>query len=199
MPDTGLVTKGYPKIFWYFVVVEALIAAGYADFSLMAFHFKRTALLKDDWIPLFYAVAMFSEGLSALLLGKIYDKIGITIMVFTTFFSLFFAPLVFGLPHYFAGGFGWALAGIILWGIGMGAQESLLKAAVADVIPVEKRGMGFGVFNTAFGIFWFIGSVIMGRLYDLSITWLVGFSMILQAIALLALLFVTFKHSKRFS
>jgi MFS family permease len=126
VPDTALITKGYPRVFWYYIGVGMLIAAGYADFSLISFHFKRTALLKDEWIPIFYSIAMCSEGLSALVLGKLYDKIGILVMLFTTVVSLLFAPLVFGLPPYFDSGFHMALLGVILWGIGMGAQESLL-------------------------------------------------------------------------
>lgn len=180
-------TKGYPRIFWYYILVGALIAAGYADYSLIAYHFKKTALVRDEWIPLFYALAMCSEGFSALILGKVYDKIGVLVMVFTTIVSLLFAPLVFGFPPYLSGGFHMALLGVILWGIGMGAQESLLKAAVADAIPADRRGRAFGLFNTAFGIAWFAGSVLMGRLYDVSLPGLVVFSVGLQGLAVVGL------------
>jgi MFS family permease len=196
VPDTALITKGYPRVFWYYIGVGMLIAAGYADFSLISFHFKRTALLKDEWIPIFYSIAMCSEGLSALVLGKLYDKIGILVMLFTTVVSLLFAPLVFGLPPYFDSGFHMALLGVILWGIGMGAQESLLKAAVADAIPTDRRGRAFGVFNTAFGISWFGGSVLMGHLYDVSLEWLVIFSVGLQLMAVAGLTWVIL-HDRR--
>ena len=43
--------------------------------------------------------------------------------------STLFAPLVF------LGGFYPALGGMALWGIGMGAQESILRAAIAGMIP----------------------------------------------------------------
>jgi len=195
--DTALVTKGYPRIFWGYIVVGVLIAAGYADYSLIAFHFKRTALMKDDWIPVFYAIAMGSEGLSALLLGKLYDRIGIWVMLFTTLLSLLFAPLVFGFPPWFQGGFHTALLGVILWGIGMGAQESLLKAAVADAIPTDRRGRAFGVFNAAFGVSWFVGSVAMGRLYDTSRPALVVFSVALQLLAVVGLAGLITRRRKR--
>lgn len=55
----------------------------------------------------------------------------------------------------FMGGFDWAIVGMIVWHIGMGAQESILKAAVAELIPVYKRNTAFGLFNTGVGIFWF--------------------------------------------
>ena len=81
-----------------------------------------------------------------------------------------------------------ALIGMALWGIGMGAQDSLLKAVLTDVVPIEKRSTAFGVFDTGFGIAWFLGSAAMGLLYDKSILVLVLFSVVLQ-IAALPLLF----------
>ncbi|MCX8034246.1 MAG: MFS transporter, partial [Thermodesulfovibrio sp.] len=80
----------------------------------------------------------------------------------------------------FLGGFYSALFGMILWGVGMGAQESIMRAAVSLLVPREKRGIGYGVFNTGYGLFWFLGSLILGVLYDFSMNALVIFSVILQ-------------------
>jgi len=170
-----------------------LVAAGYADFSLIAYHFKKTALMQDDTIPLLYSAAMACEGIAALALGKLFDKLGIKTMIAATFISLFFAPLVF------LGSFGWAVTGMIVWGIGMGAQESVLKAAIADLIPTFKRGTGFGLFNTAFGLFWFGGSALMGYLYDTSINALIIFSMGTQLMAIIALIISVLLRSKKIS
>ncbi len=84
---------------------------------------------------------------------------------------------------------------MIFWGIGMGAQESILKAAVADLIPVNRRGTAFGLFNTVFGLFWFAGSAVMGFLYDRSVNALIIFSITAQAIAIILLAFVSAKKS----
>jgi predicted MFS family arabinose efflux permease len=97
----------------------------------------------------------------------------------------------------FQGDIYWALTGMILWGIGMGAQESVLKASIANVIPLRKRATAFGLFNAGFGIFWFIGSAVMGRLYDLSINYLVIFSLITQALAILTLWLVSFIQTEK--
>ncbi len=174
-------SSGYSKYFWLYLLAVVFIAAGYADFSLIAYHFKKTAIMQDESIPLLYAAAMACEGVAALVLGKLFDRLGMKTMIAATCISLFFAPMVF------LGGFGWAVAGMIVWGIGMGAQESILKAAMADLIPARKRGTGFGLFNTAFGVFWFIGSALMGYLYDLSINALIIFSVSTQLIAVIVL------------
>jgi predicted MFS family arabinose efflux permease len=73
---------------------------------------------------------------------------------------------------------------MVLWGIGMGAQNSLLKAMLADVIAPSKRSTGFGLFYTAFGVAWFLGSAAMGLLYDKSLFTLIMFSVAFQLVAL---------------
>jgi hypothetical protein len=55
----------------------------------------------------------------------------------------------------FLGGVPLAVAGVVLWGIGMGWQESIMRSVVADLTPKERRASAFGLFNTGFGILWF--------------------------------------------
>jgi MFS-type transporter involved in bile tolerance (Atg22 family) len=62
----------------------------------------------------------------------------------------------------------------------MGAQESITRAAVAGMISPEKRASGYGIFNASYGLVWFLGSALMGLLYDVSLPALVGFSMLTQ-------------------
>ena len=155
-----------------------MIAAGFADFSLIAFHFQKAASVPQVDIPLFYAVAMRAGALSNLLLGRLFDRIGFPIVFIAFFIGVLFAPLVF------LGGFWLALIGMAVWGIGMGAQNSLLKAILTYLMPITKRSTGFGLFYTCYGIAWFTGSATMGFLYDKWLTALVLFSMILQLAAL---------------
>ena len=169
-----LETKGFKRVYWIYLAAVALIAAGFVDFPLIAFHFKNSLVTSDILIPVFYAVAMGVDALAALIFGRLFDKIGLSIMIVAAVLSAFFAPLVF------LGGFYSALVGIALWGIGLGAQESIMRAAIAGMSPIEKRGTAYGVFNTIFGVFWFIGSLTMGILYNISIVYLVIFSMVAQ-------------------
>ena len=77
-----------------------------------------------------------------------------------------------------------ALIGMVLWGIGMSAQGSLLQAMLTAVIPPQKRSTAFGLFDTGYGIAWFLGSAVMGLLYDKSIVAVALFSLALQLAAL---------------
>lgn len=166
------------KLFWIYTFAAAFIAAGYADFSLMAYHFKKMSVIADNWIPLFYTVAMGTEASAAFYFGRLFDRIGIKALVVALLLSSGFAPLVF------LGSFQFALLGIVLWGLGMGAQESIMRAAIAKLVPAEKRGVAYGTFNSIFGLSWFLGSALMGRLYDVSLTGLIIFSILTQLAAI---------------
>ncbi|MEK7733317.1 MAG: MFS transporter, partial [Planctomycetota bacterium] len=182
-----LETKGFSRKFWIYLAAVACIAAGYADFPLIAYHFKKVSNVSDAWIPVFYSIAMGVDALAALFFGYLFDKKGLSILIFAALGSMLFAPLVF------LGNFPFALAGMAIWGMGMGAQESVMRAAIADMVPANRRGTGYGIFNTGYGVFWFFGSAIMGMLYDFSLTSLIAFSVVTQ-LAAVPLLFLVRKR-----
>lgn len=173
-----LETKGFPTVYWLYLAGAALTAAGFADFPLVAFHFQKTALVSQHVIPLFYALAMAMGAVASLLFGRWFDKLGWWVLLPAFFLAALSAPFTF------LGGFTLALIGMALWGLGMGVQDSLLKAMLTKVVSPKKRGTAFGVFDTAFGIAWFAGSAVMGLLYAKSIPALVLFSVLLQLAAL---------------
>lgn len=170
----ALTTKGLPRSFWLYLVAAALIAVGYADFPLIAFHFQKEAVISAAVIPLFYTLAMGADALAALLCGRLFDRIGLTTLAIVSFLAALFAPLVF------LGNAPVALLGTALWGVGVGAQESIMRAAVASMVAADRRGTAYGLFSMGFGVFWFIGSALLGILYDVSLLILVAFSSVMQ-------------------
>ena len=177
--STQRVTTHYlTRPYWIYLGGGALIAAGFTDFALIGFHFQKAHAVPTNLIPVFYAVAMASSALAALVFGRLFDKFGGNIALLAFFISAASAPFVFLGTSFFA------LIGMILWGIGMGAQDSCLKAVLSEVVPSEKRSTAFGIFDTGFGVAWFAGSAIMGLLYDKSILALILFSVVLQLLAL---------------
>lgn len=170
-------TKGFPPVFWSYLAAVALIAAGFLDFPLIAYHFQKTGTVEPGWIPVYYAVAMGVDGLAALLFGRLFDRWGIRIMASVGLISGLVAPFVF------LGDFSLGLVGMVCWGIGMGAQESVMRAALARMVSTQRRATAYGVFNAGYGLFWFVGSAIMGLLYDSSLPALIGVSVALQLAA----------------
>lgn len=178
--------RGQHKTFWIYLAGAALLAAGYVDFPLIAYHFKKTGVAPDVWIPMLYAMAMGAEALFAPMIGKGFDRFGMTVLIISSLLAAGFVPLVFYFGHSQSG----LWLGMALWGLGLSAQESAMKAAVADLVPPERRGSGFGLFNMGYGFAWFFGSALMGVLYDYSLATLVGFSIGCQLLALPVLLVV---------
>jgi len=179
-----LKTKGLGKIYWIYIAAVVLIALGFADFSLIAYHFQKSSLISPDTIPIFYAVAMGVDALAALIFGRLFDRMGMWALIIATSLSALFAPLVFW------GGFTLALLGMALWGVGIGAQESIMRAAVAGMSPIKVRGSAYGVFSTFFGFAWFLGSLTMGILYDFSLNFLIIFSLAAQLLSIIPLFLI---------
>jgi len=174
MASVELQTTGFPRVFWLYLAAVSLIAAGYADFPLIAYHFEKVSAVPKIWIPIFYAVAMGVDALSALFFGRLFDRVGLSILIVVSLLSCIFAPLVF------LGGFYLALVGMALWGVGMGSQESIMRAAIAGMVPMDRRSTAYGIFNAGFGLLWFLGSALMGVLYDVSVPSLILFSVVMQ-------------------
>jgi MFS family permease len=181
-------TPNLTRAYWIYLAAGALIAAGFADFALIGFHFQKAHIVPTNLIPVFYAAAMGSSALAAIPLGRLFDKFGASISLIAFLISAAAAPLVFLGQSYFA------LAGMVLWGVGMSAQGSLLQAMLTGVIPPQKRSTAFGLFDTGYGIAWFLGSATMGLLYGKSILAVVLFSVILQLAALPILFVATREH-----
>jgi predicted MFS family arabinose efflux permease len=173
-----LETKGFSKAYWLYLVAGSFIATGFVDFALIAFHFQKTSVVSPNLIPVFYSVAMAAGAIGSLLLGRLLDRIGLPILILAFFLSALSAPFVF------LGGAVFALVGMMFWGIGNGAQSSLVKAFLAEVVSAARRSTAFGLYDTAFGIAWFLGSATLGLLYDRSITGLIVFSVGFQLCAL---------------
>ena len=173
------------RAFWIYLGAVALVAAGYADFPLIAFRLQTDHVATAAWIPALYAVAMGADALAALVCGRLFDRFGLIVLAIAVLVSAAFAPLVF------LGGFTAAMVGMVCWGIGMGAQESIMRATIAELVPSRRRGTAYGIFNAGYGLAWFAGSALMGVLLDHAIGWLVAFSVVIQVAAVPVLIRVS--------
>ena len=179
------------KEFVFYIAGISLFAFGFIDYSLIIMHVSNTyaglgaqlaktsALVNGGTLPLLYAGAMLVDAAAALIFGLMYDKNGVRALAISTVISAPFAIFVFGMNSVPA-----LLFGIALWGVGMGAQESILKAAVTKMVPKSSRATGYGVFECSFGVFWFLGSWLLGVLYDISIPAMIAVSVAAQLAAI---------------
>jgi len=168
-----------PRIFWFYTLFTILSVAGFANFQLISYHFKVQSVVSDIQIPIFYAIAMGVDMLVALIIGKTYDKIGLI--------SLMTIPLLtLPIPLFaFSYSYNLAVISVILCGAVMGIHETIMRASIADLAPIEHRGFAYGIFNTAYGASWLCGSTLMGVLYELSINYLILFVIGMEILSVL--------------
>jgi predicted MFS family arabinose efflux permease len=175
------------KLFWLYTAFSFITVVGFVSFVLMGYHFKAKGILTDAQIPLFYAIAMIVDGVAALGIGKLYDMLkerkkkeeaGLLMLIFVPLLSALIPVFAF------ANSFASVLVSVILWGIVMGAHETVMKSAIADITPIRKRGTGYGIFNAGYGVAMLIGGAAMGFLYDYSIPLMVFAASAIEFLAL---------------
>jgi MFS family permease len=179
-PPAAPTEKKLPNVFWIYVGAAGLLALGFVDFPLLAFHFQKNSLTRPEVVPLLYAGAMGLNGITALVFGRLFDRFGIQIIVIGIVVSLL------TLPFGFLGGITGVYVSVACWATGLGVQDATLRSGISQVVSMNKRGTAFGTFNAVYGILWFVGSATMGLLYDFSLLALVVFGIIAQALAAIA-------------
>jgi predicted MFS family arabinose efflux permease len=173
-----LTAEGLPDAFWVYLAGAALVGAGFADFPIMAYHFQQAGTVHAALIPIFYAAGMAVSGTGSLVLGRLFDRHGIGILVPLTLVATAYAPLTF------LGGFRASLVGVCLWGLGMGVHESIIPAAVAPMVASRRRASAYGLFTAVYGIAWFLGSTTIGALFGVSLGAVVTFAVLAQLAAI---------------
>jgi len=179
-----------PRAYWFYLAAAALLAAGLADFPLVAFRLADARVAEGALIPILYAGAMAADAVSALAFGWLFDRFGFAVLALAALLAVPATALAFlgGLPA--------VVAGVLLWGAALGAHESVMRAGVAQLAPAGRRGTAFGLFYAAYGGGWFIGSAAMGLAYEVSPRLLVALS---AACSLAALVPILALRTRRFA
>jgi MFS family permease len=176
-PPAPKVLPPMPAVFWPYITAAGLLACGFVDFPVLAAHFEKNQIFAPATIPLLYSAAMAMTGITAFVFGRLFDRYGIAVLAAGIFISLL------ALPFGFFGGVTGAVIAVLCWGTGLGVQDATLRAGIAQVVSMNKRGTAFGTFNGVYGVAWFLGSAIMGVLYGFSIAAVVAFGVVAQLIA----------------
>ncbi|QSZ67624.1 MFS transporter [Methanofollis aquaemaris] len=173
-----------PRRFVPFATFLFLSMAGFASFPLISYHIKVQGLLTDPQIPLVYALAMTVSTAIALLIGWTYDRVGTRALLFIPCVNLAIPFLAF------SGSVPLVIAGTAIWGVGIGLHETVMRAALADRTTTDVRGQAFGLIYAVYGAGWFLGSTVMGILYEVSVTHIIGFVAIAEVLAVVAYLWM---------
>jgi predicted MFS family arabinose efflux permease len=169
------------RAFWLYTASAALLGFGFADYSLIAYHFSQASVVSRPDIPIFYAIAMGASGVGALVFGLLFDRRGLVVMIPAIVVGAASTPLVF------LGSALSALVGTVLWGMALGTQNALMSASVAKLVPENVRARAYGLFSALFGTAWFAGSALLGILYDRSLVLVAVVSIVAQLLSIIPL------------
>ncbi|MFY9806217.1 MAG: MFS transporter, partial [Pseudonocardiaceae bacterium] len=149
-PDTiaAPTDQRFSRRFWIYTAFTAMTMLGYATWGVLSYHLQVRQIVPTPLIPVLYAVAMGVDALTALAFGTIYDRIGLRGLVVLPVLAAAVAFLSFSPSAVLV----WV--GAIVWGAAMGVHESTMRAAVADMVPAARRGVGYGTFTAAYGLAW---------------------------------------------
>jgi MFS family permease len=177
-------SKKLPRVFWLYALFTFLCVTGFANFQIISYHWVTKDVVPVGQISIMYAVAMGVDALAALAVGKAYDRIGFKALVIIPFLTL---PLPF---LAFSHSYPLAIVSVVLWGMVMAVHETIMRASIADLVPMERRAFAYGIFNTIYGAAWFASGTALGLLYDLSSLWLILFVVLIEVAALLVFPFI---------
>ncbi|MGE5542887.1 MAG: MFS transporter [Bacillota bacterium] len=174
-------------VFWLYTAFTFFCTLGFVNFSLIGYHLKANDLMSDGNITLLYSGAMIVDAVTALLAGRAYDHMkkktemrtgGLLVLMAIPFVTLLLPFLTLSDSTTLL------VIGMVIFGIVMGTHETIMRSAIADITPFNKRGTGYGVFNTAYGLALLGGSALMGWLYDLNLLGIVMvFTCVVEVIA----------------
>jgi MFS family permease len=162
-PEIGAEKQKLAMPFYVYTLAVLLNTVGLIPYTLILY--KASIILHgspQQWIvPLIYFLIQGVDAPAALLSGYAYDKFGIEVLVLPFVFSLF-PPLLAmtdsGLPM--------LIAAAAVFGLVLGMQESIYRAAVSQLSPISSRGRAYGIFNTAYGIGFLVSGAVYGALID---------------------------------
>lgn len=159
--------KKLDKRFWSYLIGSIFTLLGFIYWGIIAYYARDAAnigILMDEEIPILYLIAMAVDALIALPIGLLYDRVGLKSVVLAPLTASSITPILFII----GGKIGFYLASIP-WGLTMGIIETIMRASVADIAPIEVRSLAYGVYSSSIGFAWFIGALIMAYLYQLNL------------------------------
>ena len=178
---------------------------GFVNFSIIGYHLKANQLMSDGNITLLYSFAMLIDAVAAIIVGKAYDRLkektkkktgGILVLAVIPLMTMLLPLLTLSNSTTFI------IMGMLFFGIIMGMHETIMRSAIADITPYRKRGTGYGIFNSAYGLAFLAGSALMGLLYDMQlIKLIIAFTFITEIIAIVLYLMMnnTIKSDHQYS
>lgn len=176
-----------PYEFKLYSISVLLNTAGLIHISLILF--RATPEVASWLLPTIYLMVQAVDAATALMAGLAYDKFGRAFLMLPFMLSII-PPLLT-----FSGIFNFIIVAALLFGVILGMQESIYRAAVADLSSSKFRGLAYGIFYVAYGI----GYVISGATYGFLLDYRLSFQAIIYAVIVQIFALMLLRKSISFS
>jgi MFS family permease len=153
--------RGFDGNFKRFLVILALFTLSNSSDAFLLLR-AREAGISTQTIPLLWAALHASKVISSLVGGDLSDRLGRKFLIVAGW--LFYAAVYAGFAFVSTAGEAWAL--FLVYGIYFGLAEGAEKALVADLVPADRRGTAYGLYNLAFSLTVWPASLLMGALWS---------------------------------
>lgn len=167
-------------VFWQYVATVAVLSAGVASFPLIAFHALDMHLVGDATIPLLFALAMAVDGVSGLVVGRLYDAYGSRVLVAVPLAAAAAAVT-------FTSSLALLWVGVAIWGVVNGVLDSTVKAVVSEIVPSRTRASAFGWLALVRGLGLLVAGGLLGLAYEHGAVWAILLIVGTNAVALAGL------------
>ncbi|MEM1983757.1 MAG: MFS transporter [Candidatus Korarchaeum sp.] len=171
----------YDRRFWLYNVSVLLNTVALIHVSLIILASSRTF---DPAVAAFlYTLIQGVDMFSALLAGAMFDRFGRIFLCLP--FTLSILPSILAL---LGGGANLILASVF-YGIVLGMQESIYRAAISTMVTEKQRGSAYGIFNTFYGVGSLVSATVFGYFIEMGFVRLgILFTLIGQIAALITLI-----------
>lgn len=150
-----------PRPYWWVVVVGAVFTLARFSEAFLVLRVQQGGL-PLALTPLVMIAMNLVYALGAYPFGAMADRMSHRTLLVWGLLLLLIADLLLARD----GGWAWAWAGILCWGLHMAMTQGLLAAMVADTAPAQLRGTAYGLFNLVSGFAMLLASGVAGWLWQ---------------------------------
>lgn len=181
------------KPYWLLMIVAGIFMLSRVSEAMLLLHAHQNFGLSVKYTPLILILYNGTNSLASYPIGRLSDRIDRRILLGLGFVVLIIADILLGwAPNIFV-----MMAGVAVWGVQIGITQSMFLALVADTVPDDLRGTGFGFFYLVSAVSLVLASTIGGTIaqcYNEHVTFMV--SSVIASIALVALIIMA-KRTKK--
>ena len=152
---------GFDPNFKRFLVVIAIFTLSNSTDAFLLLRAGQAGI-SPPLLPLLWMALHLSKVVSSLIGGDLSDRVGRKPLIIAGWmvYALVYSGFAFVSSPWQC----WSL--FVIYGAYFGLTEGVEKAFVADLVPADKRGTAFGLYNLAFGITVFPASLLFGLVWN---------------------------------